>query len=72
MRGPGYYVINVALSRRFAVHEKHVIELRAEAFNILNHAHFDNPNTTLSSALFGQITTAEDPRIMQFAIKYSH
>jgi Carboxypeptidase regulatory-like domain/TonB dependent receptor len=72
LNGPGYYVINLALSRRIAVREKHVIELRAEAFNILNHAHLDNPNTTLSSALFGQITTAEDPRILQFAIKYTH
>ena len=65
-------MINLAVSRRIALREKHVIELRAEAFNILNHAHLDNPNTTLSSALLGQITTAEDPRILQFAIKYSH
>jgi hypothetical protein len=72
LNGPGYYVINLALSRRIALREKHVIELRAEAFNVTNHAHFNSPNTTLSSAMFGQITSAQDPRIMQFAIKYSH
>jgi hypothetical protein len=72
LAGPSWYVINLAMVRKLEIREKHHIELRAEAFNILNHVRLSSPNTSLSSALFGQITTAGDPRIMQFAIKYSY
>jgi Carboxypeptidase regulatory-like domain/TonB dependent receptor len=71
LTGPKSWVINVALSRRFAIREKNVIELRAEAFNLLNNVRLGNPNTSISSSSFGQILTAGDPRIMQFAIKYT-
>jgi len=68
--GPGSFVMNLGLSRRFALAEKSRLEARAEAFNVLNHVNPGNPNTTLSSAQFGTITTARDPRILQFALKY--
>jgi hypothetical protein len=32
-------------------------ELRLASFNALNHAEFANPDTTLTSATFGQITS---------------
>jgi hypothetical protein len=61
----------MSISRAFQVLEKQRLELRAEAFNVLNSTQFGNPQTNLSSNTFGQITaTAIDPRIMQFALKY--
>ena len=72
LTGPGSWVVNVALTRRFTIRERHLMELRVEAFNLFNDVRFNNPNTTFSSAAFGQITTAGDPRIMQFALKYVH
>ena len=47
------------------------LELRLEAFNLLNNFNWGNPATTLDSPTFGQITSqAGDPRILQFGIKY--
>jgi hypothetical protein len=35
-----------------------------------NHTNFNNPVSTLSSAAFGKIQSAGDPRIQQFAAKF--
>ena len=69
--GPGTFQFDMSLVRSFAVREKQKLEIRAEAFNLLNHYRPGNPAATISSlASFGQITTSGDPRIMQFAFKY--
>ena len=48
-----------------------VLELRIEAFNLLNTFNWGSPTTTLSSGQFGRITSQTgSPRIMQFGIKY--
>jgi hypothetical protein len=60
----------MALSRVFQLGEAQRVEFRAEAFNVINGFRRGNPATALSSNTFGQITTALDPRIMQFALKY--
>jgi hypothetical protein len=68
--GPGYFDVDLALSRRFAIREKQNIEIRGEAFNIQNKANFLNPTATMNSSNFGKILTDVTPRIMQFAVKY--
>jgi len=68
---PGAWNLDLALSRTFPITESHKIDFRAEIFNIFNHARFGNPITSFTSGIFGQINTARDPRIMQFALKYS-
>ena len=70
LRGPGGWNVDVALSRSFPLAENQRIDFRWEAFNVLNHTRFGNPNSTMNSPTFGQITSARDPRIMQFALKY--
>jgi len=62
--------VDIALSRSFPVAENRKIDFRWEAFNVLNHSRFGNPNATMNSPTFGQITSARDARIMQFALKY--
>jgi hypothetical protein len=42
-----------------------------EASNVLNHTNFNNPSANISSAQFGRITSADDPRIIQFGLKYN-
>jgi hypothetical protein len=60
----------MALTRTFGFREKQKLEFRAEAFNVTNSLIKRNPTTTLSSNIFGQINSAADARIMQFAFKY--
>ena len=68
--GPGFFQIDMALSRIFKVHERMNLELRGEAFNLTN-SYRAGPVTTARNnvAQFGQILTALDPRIMQVALK---
>jgi hypothetical protein len=71
LRGPAYWNIDVALSRAMRLFNGHQIEVRAEAFNLTNRAHLDNPNVTFGSADFGRIVAVSAPgRVMQFAVKY--
>jgi hypothetical protein len=69
--GPGTRNIDIAIVRlfRFSTHE---IEARLESFNFLNWTRYQNPNTNINAPnQFGRIMNAADPRIMQFAMKYS-
>jgi hypothetical protein len=69
--GPSFKNIDLALVRQFDLPRSHRIEARIEAFNALNWFIPGNPSTVLSAATFGRITTtASDPRVMQFALKY--
>ena len=69
--GPVYWQFDLALSRAFKVREGQRVEVRAEAFNVLNELRMGPPNLGLNApTTFGQVTTALDPRIMQFALKY--
>ena len=84
VRGPGNFSFDLSLVRSFVYKERYKLQFRAEAFNILNHTNFvgafapagqpagasyGTASTNLSSANFGQITGAYDPRILQFAMK---
>jgi len=69
LRAPGSLRVDVALSREFPLLERFRLEARAEGFNVINHANFNAPSGNLSSATFGRITSAGDPRILQFALK---
>jgi len=79
--GPGYFDVDLALTRRFPVKEKQYVEIRAEVFNIENRVNFLNPSnpglvgnasgSALNSSNFGKILSDVSPRIMQFAIKYA-
>jgi hypothetical protein len=80
IEGPGYWQLDLGLARTFQIRETQKIEFRAEAFNVTNSfrpllllatATNTAPFTTLNNNTFGQITSAADGRIMQFALKYA-
>jgi hypothetical protein len=71
VKGPGRWAVDLAVSRLIRVADRHEVEVRLEAFNLLNTFNWGNPNTSFSSGTFGRITAASgDPRIMQFGVKY--
>src|SRR5262249_48217024 len=67
---PSRLTNDLALTRSIRCASSRGVQLRWEIFNVLNHTNFNAPTTSLNSANFGKITTAQDPRIMQFAVKY--
>jgi hypothetical protein len=72
--GPGLTTFDASLSRSIPLHEALALELRANAFNALNHPNFANPGVSLTSTNFGQVTgTASGyaPRVLQFAATLS-
>jgi hypothetical protein len=78
IRGPGQLNLDLSLSRIFAVTERNKLEARAEVFNAINHTNFSLPKTStvgvtdvdgITSSNFGRFTSAQNPRILQFALK---
>jgi hypothetical protein len=70
--GPKFFQFDTALVREFLVRERENLQFRFEAFNVLNNVRFNNPSVTLSApSTFGEITSAQDPRILQLAMKFN-
>jgi hypothetical protein len=70
VHGPGYFGLDISLTRDFQFGEAQRVQFRAEAFNVTNSVRLLSPNTDFASRNFGRIFGSEDPRIMQFAFKY--
>jgi hypothetical protein len=70
LRGPAFFDVDTSVFRNFNLTEKFRLQFRTEAFNTENRPNFQNPNSTVSSGVtFGKITAANDPRVLQFALK---
>src|SRR5260370_38839512 len=82
LRGPGNVSFDIAVSRRFRITERFILEARGESFNVINHTNFVGAiqpsgtssasaatmNTNSRSSNFGQVHSAYDPRILQLAL----
>lgn len=68
LRGPGRTNLDLSLAKTTPLYRQRItLELRADAFNVLNHAEFnnlDNDGQDIGST-FGQVTGVYDPRILQ-------
>lgn len=79
--GPSFVNLNGSLIRDFFFRERYSVEFRAEAFNLTNTfqagislpaltAGASGVSTTFGTPTFGEITSAQDPRILQLALKF--
>jgi hypothetical protein len=67
---PGDIVFDVSILKNFAIWERVKCQFRAEFFNFPNHANFGGPAGNISTtATVGRITSAGDPRQIQFGLK---
>ncbi len=69
IRGPHQTSFNVALYKTFPITSRLSTEFRAEAFNVANHPNFRAVDTSLGDGSFGEVTSANDARILEFALK---
>lgn len=70
--GPGDYEYDFSLFKNFRIKESAQLQFRAEFFNLMNRAIFNDPNQTIDAPGAGALTsTSSDPREIQFALKLS-
>jgi hypothetical protein len=69
LNGPGYQSFNASLVKNTALSESVNLQFRAEFFNLFNHPNFNLPDNFLGSPTFGRISSAKDPRHIQFGAK---
>ena len=69
VRGPGDKNLHATLAKSFPLGSHTRLQVRAEAFNLLNWENYNNPQTNMNNADFGRITGAGRPRVFQFGAR---
>jgi Carboxypeptidase regulatory-like domain len=71
LRGPHYSDIDLGVGKTFPFYsDRYKLIFRADAFNVINHPSFSNPNATIISSQFGVInSTASTARVLQGALR---
>ncbi len=70
VRGPGFARTDLSLVRTIALPRQQRIELRIEAFNLFDQDRLGNPGLSIGTPTFGQVTSADDGRLVQVGIKW--
>jgi hypothetical protein len=72
LRADHQWNVDASLFKRFKIPSGRAIELRAEAFNLLNSVYFAAPNTVIDTAAGGRVTsTSNQARQIQLGAKYT-
>jgi len=67
--GPGLGEFDLSLQKDVVLKEPVQLQFRTEAYNLLNHPNFNIPNRIAFTPNFGRISSAQDSRQLQFALK---
>jgi hypothetical protein len=71
LRGPGIATTDLTLEKNIAITDTVKVDLRVEAYNLLNRANFNIPGFTLGAADFGVISSARPARTVQLGARLS-
>ena len=69
--GPDLEEFDFSLQKDIVLKEPVRLQFRAEVYNLLNHPNFNIPNRIAFTPNFGSISSAQDSRQLQFALKLS-
>ena len=72
-RGPFQQNWDFGISKHFKMYERHSLDFRVDAFNVLNHPSFRQPSFVgiSSPSTFGQINSTVNPaRLIQLGAQY--
>ena len=67
--GPGLAVWDTSLQRQLRLSERASLLFSADFFNLTNHPNFARPGLIVGTSNFGQISSAENSRQIQFALR---
>jgi outer membrane receptor protein involved in Fe transport len=67
--GPGFWNLDASLVKRLTFGQRVNVELRADAFNLTNTPHFNNPNGSFGQATFGEISSSFGERLVRFGAR---
>jgi hypothetical protein len=67
--GPGLQEFDLSLRKEVPLTDAARLQFRAEAYNLLNHPNFNTPNRIAFTANFGSISSSQDSRQLQLAVK---
>ena len=68
-RNPGFAEVDAALLKDIPLLEHVKLQLRAEAFNVLNHVNLQGIDSNMADGTFGRTTSQYQPRWFQFAAR---
>ena len=69
IRGPGLRVIDASATKKVSRIGRAAIEVRADAFNVLNTPVFNAPDRSLTSSTFGQVLSSQLAREVQLSAR---
>jgi hypothetical protein len=69
--GPGFAQMDFALAKTWRTGGSTELEFRWEVFNLFDRANFNLPNRIFGNPNFGRISSAKNPREMQFGVRFA-
>ncbi|MDE0104781.1 MAG: TonB-dependent receptor [Bryobacterales bacterium] len=69
LRGPGFWNIDLSLSKAIEISERYDLQFRTELFNALNHPNLGSPRVDVTRGDFGRINSVSGARVIQMSLR---